>query len=105
MARQEGVRLLTAIQGSIGLELAQLHVPDVILLDLHLPDMHGEVVLARLHAEPATQKIPVVVLSADAMPGEIAKLRAAGVVDYLTKPLNLRKLLQVLDEIFQRKND
>ena len=86
------------MQGRIGLELARQHVPDLILLDLHLPDIPGEVVLRRLRAEPATRDIPVVVLSADAMPSQIAGLLAAGTKAYLTKPLNLRQFLQVLEE-------
>jgi CheY-like chemotaxis protein len=90
-------RLLAAIQGSLGLELAREHQPDLILLDLHLPDLPGEEVLRRLLAEPRTREIPVVVVSADAMPGQIERLRAAGARDYLTKPLDVRRLLAVID--------
>lgn len=93
-----GISLLSAMQGSIGLDLARQHIPDLILLDLHLPDIPGDEVLRRLRTNPATSEIPVVVLSADATPGQIAKLRAAGIKHYLTKPLNLREFLQVLDE-------
>lgn len=95
------IRLLPAMQGSIGIELAQQHMPDLILLDLHLPDMTGDVVFQHLRANPLTQKIPVVVLSADAMPGQIAKLNADGVEYYLTKPIDLKLFLNVLDAVFQ----
>ena len=95
------VKLLSAMQGGIGLELARRHRPDLILLDLHLPDIDGDVVLARLRAEPQTRDIPVVMLSADAMPGQIERLRAAGIQHYLTKPLNVREFLRVLDEMLE----
>ena len=60
------VELLPAMQGQLGLDLAREHLPDLILLDIHLPDLDGDEVLARLQADPATREIPVVVLSADA---------------------------------------
>lgn len=71
--------------------------PAVVLLDLHLPDIHGEEVLAHLLADPTTASIPVVVLSADASPGQIDRLLAAGAEAYLAKPFDIREL-QVLVE-------
>lgn len=91
------VRLMVAMQGRRGLDLAQEHRPDVILLDLHLPDMKGDEVLRRLLADERTQKIPVVMLSADATTRQIERLRAEGAKDYLTKPLNVKQFLAVLD--------
>ncbi len=99
------IKLLSAMQGSIGLDMARQHAPDMILLDLHLPDISGEVVLRRLRAEPRTRDIPVVVLSADAMPGQINKLHAAGVKHYLTKPLDLRQFMGVLEEALGGEDD
>jgi CheY-like chemotaxis protein len=93
-----GTTLLSAIQGRLGLELASQHRPDVILLDLHLPDVPGEEVLRRLLAEPRTRQIPVIILSADATPGQIERLLAAGARAFLTKPIDVRRLLAVLDE-------
>ena len=90
------IELLVAMQGTLGLELAREHRPDLILLDLHLPDVDGEEVLARLRAEPETAAIPVVVLSADVTPGRIERLRAAGVDDYLPKPLDVAKFMELL---------
>lgn len=98
LAHRPGVRLMAAMQGGQGVELAALHRPDLILLDLHLPDLTGEEVFRRLRADPATRDIPVVVLSADATPGRAARLRSAGALDYLTKPLDIRQFLRVLDE-------
>ncbi|HMA37696.1 MAG TPA: CHASE3 domain-containing protein [Chloroflexia bacterium] len=91
------LRLLPAMQGTLGLDLAREHQPDLILLDLHLPDLSGEEVLARLQADARTASIPVVVLSADATPQRIQRLLAAGARAYLTKPIMIAEFWQVLD--------
>ena len=97
LSNRRGVDLVSSTRGARGLELARQHRPDLILLDLHLPDLPGIEVLARLQADPATSDIPVVVLSADATPGQIDRLLAAGARHYLTKPLDVAELLAVLD--------
>jgi CheY-like chemotaxis protein len=73
--------------------------PDLVLLDLHLPDMPGQEVLRRLRAEPRTAQVPVVILSADARPALIEQLLAEGVRAFLTKPLDVRELLELLDGV------
>jgi CheY-like chemotaxis protein len=83
----------------LGLELAAEHDPDLILLDLHLPDMPGQEVLRRLQAEPRTAQVPVVVLSADARPKLIEQLLAEGVRAFLTKPLDVKELLELLQTV------
>lgn len=93
-----GVRLLCAGQGGLGLEMAREHRPDLILLDLHLPEMSGAEVLRRVREDERTRAIPVVILSADATPGQTERLLAAGARDYLTKPLDIRRFLAVLDQ-------
>jgi signal transduction histidine kinase/CheY-like chemotaxis protein len=93
-----GVGLLSAMQGGLGLELARQHRPDLILLDLHLPDIPGDEVLHRLRADPATREIPIVVVSADATEGRIRRLRDSGATAYLTKPLDVAELLRLVDE-------
>ena len=98
LARRPEVRLLTALQGALGIELAQQHCPDVILLDLHLPDINGDEVLRRLRANPATENIPVVIISADATPGQTERLLQAGANDYLSKPFDINHFLSVLDD-------
>jgi CheY-like chemotaxis protein len=90
------VVLHTAMTGEAGLEAAIHEPPDLILLDMHLPGMAGEEVLHRLRAEPATADIPVAVLSAEAAPGIIRRMRASGVIAYLTKPLDLAELGRVI---------
>jgi CheY-like chemotaxis protein len=95
-SRWSHVRLISAMQGRLGLELAHQHRPDLILLDLHLPDIQGHDVLQRLRADPATSHIPVVITSADATPGQIARLKEAGADEYLTKPLDIARFAEVV---------
>lgn len=97
LASRPGVRLLPAMQGSLGMELARQHHPDLILLDLNLPDISGKEVLDLLQQEDATKNIPVVVVSADATPPQIARLLAAGAKAYLTKPIEVPEFLGTLD--------
>jgi signal transduction histidine kinase/CheY-like chemotaxis protein len=94
--------LLTAAHGGLGLEIAREHHPDLILLDLHLPGMPGEEVLAHLREDPRTATIPAVVLSADATPKGIERILAAGAEAYLTKPLDISELLRLIDDILER---
>jgi signal transduction histidine kinase/CheY-like chemotaxis protein len=92
-----GTRLLSAISGRVGIECAVRDVPDIILLDQNLPDLQGDEVLNELKADPATAAIPVVVLSADASRGVIRRLLAGGAFAYLTKPIELAELGELLD--------
>ncbi len=91
------VEILPAIQGRLGVELARQHQPDVILLDLHLPDMGGEVVLAQLKADPATARIPVVIVTADATPGRARRLLSAGAFACVTKPFDVPEFLRTVE--------
>jgi PAS domain S-box-containing protein len=97
LARRPEVRLIAAMHGRMGLDLARQHQPDVILLDLQLPDMSGGEILGVLKADPSTRSIPVVVISADATRGQVQNLMAAGAHAYLTKPLDVQRFLEVLD--------
>ena len=99
LARRPGVHLLSATHGEAGWLAACEHRPDLIFLDLHLPDLGGEKLLLRLRDDGRTQAIPVVVLSADALPAQIDRLRTGGASYYLTKPLDVAEFLRVLDEI------
>jgi PAS domain S-box-containing protein len=91
------VRLLTAMQARLGLDLARRHSPDLVFLDLHLPDMNGEEALRQLRAEPELRGTEVVIVSADATESRIKRLLEAGADDYLTKPLDVTKFFEVLD--------
>jgi PAS domain S-box-containing protein len=85
--------LLSAMQGGLGLDLAREHRPDLVLLDLHLPDMQGKDVLAQLKSDPSTASIPVIILSADATERQVTRLLDAGAYEYLTKPLDIPSFL------------
>jgi signal transduction histidine kinase/CheY-like chemotaxis protein len=98
VARRPSWRLIHALHGTLGLELARSQRPSLILLDLHLPDRPGEDVLAALKEDPRTWHIPVYVVSADATPGRRAALERGGAVGYLTKPVDVRQLLALLDD-------
>ena len=103
LAHRPEVRLIPAMQGRLGLQLAREHHPDLILLDLQLPDILGSEALRQLREMPETREIPVVVISADATPGRIDRLLAAGAWKYLTKPLDVKKFLAVLDEALEER--
>jgi PAS domain S-box-containing protein len=98
LADQPEIQLLSAMQGQMGLDLATLHLPSLILLDLHLPDLPGWEVLERLQSNPATSHIPVVVISADATIRQVQKLIAAGARSYLTKPIDMTEFYRAIAE-------
>jgi len=99
LAHRLDVKLVTAMQGSVGLEFARRHQPGLILLDLHLPDISGADVLGRLRQDPATAHVPVVVLSADATQAQVERMTVLGASAYLTKPLDVRQLLDVMEAV------
>jgi CheY-like chemotaxis protein len=97
IARRADLRLLTAENGNLGVELAQVHLPDVILMDINLPGISGIEALKILREDPATAHIPVVALSANAMPRDIEKGLQAGFFRYLTKPIKVNEFMNTLD--------
>jgi PAS domain S-box-containing protein len=98
LKRRPGVTLLHAPAGAAGIDMARQHRPSAIFLDLHLPDVSGEEVLRQLWEDPDLRPIPVAVLSADAMSAQMRRLKAGGAVAYLTKPLDVGKLLGLVDQ-------
>jgi PAS domain S-box-containing protein len=97
MQRRGDLRLLTAINGNLGLELARAYLPDVILMDINLPGISGYEALNSLREDPATRHIPVLALSANAVPRDIEKGLEAGFFRYLTKPIRVREFMEALD--------
>jgi PAS domain S-box-containing protein len=93
------LQLLHAPDGRSGLTMAREQQPSLVLLDLHLPDMPGESVLYDLWSDPRLRRIPVVVVSADATPGQMRRTIASGAAAYLTKPLDLHNVLHVIDKL------
>ncbi len=97
MGRRGDLRLLTAVNGTLGLELARAYLPDVILMDINLPGISGYDALRSLTEDPATRHIPVLALSANAVPRDIEKGLEAGFFRYLTKPIRVREFMEALD--------
>jgi signal transduction histidine kinase/ActR/RegA family two-component response regulator len=98
-ARQDNIRLLSALAPGLGLELARTHRPALILLDINLPDMDGYAVMQCLREHEATRAIPVLAISANAMPKDIERSKAAGFVAYLTKPIDVSELLRTVSAL------
>jgi CheY-like chemotaxis protein len=98
LAQRSQHRLLNASHGRLGIELARAHSPAVIFMDINLPDISGTETLELLQADPLTAHIPVIALSANAMPHEIQNGLQAGFFRYVTKPIRLHEFLDTLDE-------
>ena len=101
IARRPDMRLLSAVNGNLGVELARANQPEVVLMDINLPGISGIEALALLREDPATAHIPVVALSANAMPRDIEKGLQAGFFWYLTKPIKVNEFMDVLDAAFE----
>jgi PAS domain S-box-containing protein len=97
VSRRPNLRLITAITGKLGIELAKARLPDLILMDINLPDTSGIEVLHILRKDPATAHIPVIAVSANAMPHDIAKGLKVGFHLYLTKPIKIAEFNATLD--------
>ncbi len=97
VARRSDIRLLSALDGIRGVDLARSQLPDVILMDINLPGISGFEALEILAEDPHTMHIPVVALSANAMPRDIEKGLEAGFFRYLTKPIKLNEFMDTLD--------
>ena len=97
VARRPNLRLMSATNGIRGVEMARASRPDVILMDINLPGISGIEALGFLVSDPMTARIPVIALSANAMPHDIVKGLAAGFFRYLTKPIKVNEFLATLD--------
>ena len=95
---QQQIRMLTARDGSLGIALARNELPDVILMDINLPGISGREALDVLRDDPRTAHIPIIALSANAMPHDIAAGMHAGFFHYLTKPIKVDEFMSALDE-------
>lgn len=99
--RRPSLRLLSAMNGNVGIELAGAHLPDVILMDINLPGISGISVLKVLRGNPLTKSIPIIALSANAMPHDIVNAMEAGFFRYLTKPIKLNEFMTAIDEALE----
>jgi CheY-like chemotaxis protein len=92
-------KLFTAHNAELGLELAVSQQPDMIIMDINLPGMNGLEALKHLQQDPLTQTIPVIALSANAMPRDIERGLAAGFANYLTKPIRVNEVREAIHKI------
>jgi CheY-like chemotaxis protein len=97
IARFPDMRLVTAVNGTLGIAAARSILPQVILMDINLPGISGIKALKILRGDPATARIPVIALSANAMPRDIEKGLEAGFFRYLTKPIKLKEFMDTLN--------
>lgn len=98
IASNPRMRLLSAETGNLGVAMARAHLPDVIVMDVNLPDISGYQALEILRQDPATKSIPVISLSANAMPSDVQQGISAGFFRYITKPLRITEFMTALDE-------
>jgi PAS domain S-box-containing protein len=98
LAKRPHLRLLTAHTPALGLDIAAVQHPELILLDINMPDMDGYEVLALLRAQDWARELPIVAITANAMASDIQRGRAAGFTGYLTKPLDVHRFLAVIDQ-------
>lgn len=101
IARRPDLRLLTAVNGAAGIEVARAELPELILMDINLPGISGIDAMRVLRADPLTAAIPVVAISANAMHRDIAIGLASGFLRYLTKPIRVREFMEMLDAALQ----
>jgi CheY-like chemotaxis protein/two-component sensor histidine kinase len=92
------IRLITTMHGRNAVQFAIDYLPDLILLDLNLPDIHGCEVIKLLQTDPKTAELPVIIISADAMTNQIKQLKEAGAKDFLIKPIDIVQFLKTVDE-------
>ncbi len=104
LARRPQVQLEVSVTGLDGLAKIRHRRPDLILLDMHLPDIDGMELLRHLKADPHTADVPVVVVSADALTAQIEMALQAGALQYLTKPVSVNRLLGVVDEVLESQD-
>jgi PAS domain S-box-containing protein len=98
ISRHEDMHLLTAVNGNLGIESARANQPEVILMDINLPGISGFDVLQVLRSDPATARIPVLAISANAMPFDIERGLSAGFFRYITKPVRVNEFMEALNE-------
>ncbi len=97
VARHTDLRLLTAVNGNSGIEIARASLPDVVLMDINLPDINGFEALDILRSDPATARITVIAVSANAMPLDVERGLNAGFFSYITKPIKVNEFMGALD--------
>jgi CheY-like chemotaxis protein len=98
ISRRSDLHLLSAADGNMGIEFARTYQPQVILMDINLPGISGIDAMRILRADPTTTHIPIIAVSANAAPGDIAKGLHAGFFRYITKPIKVSQFMEALNE-------
>ncbi len=105
IGRRPDLRLLSAADGNLGIEFARAYQPEVILMDINLPGISGIEAMKILRVDPLTAHIPIIALSANAVPSDIEKALAAGFFNYLTKPILVNQFLDALDMALKQSQE
>lgn len=103
--QRSGITLIALKFGVQAFAYALEFKPDLILLDVNLPDTSGDVILKELKNDERTRNIPVVILSADALPRQVTRMLKAGAMEYLTKPVDIKVFLEIVDEVMHKKSE
>jgi two-component system, cell cycle response regulator DivK len=103
--QRRGFEVLFAADGKAGVEMSKTEKPDLVLMDMNMPELDGWEATRQIKADPAAQNIPVIALTAHAMTGDRERALEAGCTDYHTKPVEFPKLLAQIEAILQTKGD
>ena len=101
IARHPDIHLLTAVTGNSGIEIARISLPDVILMDINLSDINGFEAMKILRSDPSTVHIPIIAITANAMPSDIDRGLEAGFFRYITKPIKVSEFMDALNVAFE----
>jgi two-component system cell cycle response regulator DivK len=101
----KGYDILEATTGAEGVRLAVEHKPDLVLMDIQLPDIDGISALAQIRADPASREIPVLALSASVMPDDQQRIAASGFNAFITKPINVKSFVQTVERFAGKAKD
>jgi CheY-like chemotaxis protein len=101
--QRRGFEVLIAVDGKVGLEMAKTEKPDLILMDMNMPELDGWEATRQIKADESIRHLPVIGLTAHAMPGDKERALEAGCADYHTKPVEFSKLLAQIEAILQKK--
>lgn len=104
LERRKDIELISATHAALGLKLAEAQLPDLILLDINLPDMDGLTAFKKLQANEATRSIPVLALSADAMEADVQAAMELGMAGYLTKPIDVSSFIKFIDDLVSQSS-
>jgi len=103
LSEQKNINFLSATLAQEGIVLARAHRPQLILMDINLPDMNGVEALEKLKSFDETREIPVIAVSANAMKADISRAMTAGFTDYIVKPINIIEFIKTIDTVLTKK--